>query len=343
MKKKAVFRIAFPILLISIYVLVFPFTRFVHADQNGNAIVLTNSASEFFGDYEHYIEPYLLNFGIPHTVTDIAGNPLPENLEEYAIIIIGHKGIDESGFLLDSADQLAIADAVAAGTGLLNFDSILTYQDGLPRYEYIQEIFNFSYQSEITADSVEIVQGAGTYRIDCWDDETQYPVLLTVNTVNGGDGAWDEYKGSTTPFSTVVAGHDEWENNGLSPMHFYHEQIPNGRYEIFVNLYTSSHTRHYIGFTENEVLSQTRWVDNVFSDGDSTGHAEYSLGIIEINNERFDFWIGDGDLLSGNPGYYGLAWIRIVPEEIAGDELHYIGALHPIGDKIYFKADINTQ
>ena len=111
----------------------------------------------------------------------------------------------------------------------------------------------------------------------------------------------------------IFAGHDEWENNGLQPMHFFADNIPDGRYEVWANLYTARHTRYYYGFTEAEALANTRWVDNVAGAGGSDQHEEYYLGTVVITDGRFDLWAGDGDVINDTSYFYGWAWVRLVP------------------------------
>jgi len=330
--------------VLSIFVFFLP--NISQAGQDGNVMVLTNSSSEYYDDFEHYIKPYLDNFGIPYTVFDIAGAPLPEYIGDFSVIIVAHKGIDESGALLNDDEQLLISNAVANGTGLINFDSVLTDQKNSPQYQFIQSVFNFIYKPASSANSVEIVQGMGTRRINCWDDNNQDPILETftsVSQLNLHDGNWDEFDYSERPFPTIIAGHDEWENNGLSPIHFYINEISNGTYRIIANLYTGSHTRHYYGFSEAEALAESRFVDNVQGEGGSDQHEEYLLGTIEITDGSFNLWAGDADTLSGGDFLYGWAWIRIVPEDIADESLHYIAERHVTGDLITLNNPLNFQ
>jgi hypothetical protein len=152
--------------------------------------------------------------------------------------------------------------------------------------------------------------------INLWEDAHQDPVLTTFTNaglLNDHDGLWDEFKYSGRSFPGIFAGHNEWENNGLQPMHFFATGIANGQYEVWANLYTARYTRYFYGFTQAEALAGTRWVDNVQGAGGSSQFAEYSLGTINITDGRFDLWAGDGDVLSGGAYFYGWAWIRLVP------------------------------
>ncbi len=149
------------------------------------------------------------------------------------------------------------------------------------------------------------------------EDEHQDPVLVTHSDpglLSETDGIWDEFLYlSSRPYPTLLAGHDEWESHGLQPMHFFADNLPNGRYEVWANLYTTRHTRHYYGFTEAEALTGAYSVDNVAGAGGAEEHDEYSLGIVEITDNRFDLWAGDGDILDGTPYFYGWAHLRLAP------------------------------
>ena len=41
-----------------------------------DALVLVNSASAGYADFQHYIQPYLDHFGVPYTLLDIATAPV---------------------------------------------------------------------------------------------------------------------------------------------------------------------------------------------------------------------------------------------------------------------------
>jgi hypothetical protein len=152
-------------------------------------------------------------------------------------------------------------------------------------------------------------------KVYLWEDDHQKPVLTTFTNpalLNSQDGQWDEFKYSSRPYPGIFAGHNEWENNGLQPMNFFADGIPNGTYEVWANLYTARHTRYYYGFNEAEALAKTRWVDNVRGAGGSDEHEEYYLGMVEVTDGSFDLWAGDGEILSGSPYFYGWAWVRLV-------------------------------
>ncbi len=155
--------------------------------------------------------------------------------------------------------------------------------------------------------------------IQSWDDSHQDPVLPTITNgglLNDHDGNWDEFwSQGYRPTPAIYAGHNEFENNGLQPMHFFSDGIPNGSYEVRANLYTYIHTRYYYGFTRNEAMAKTRSVDNVKGEQNGTGgleFAEYSLGTLSITNGRFDLWASDGDVINDTAYLFGWGAIRLV-------------------------------
>ncbi len=83
-------------------------------------LALVNRKSEYYGDYERYIRPYLLHFGFPLEEADVNDGPDLAGFPEYSLILAGHrmllpKGEGRSFFK-------AIGDAVEKGTGFVSFD-----------------------------------------------------------------------------------------------------------------------------------------------------------------------------------------------------------------------------
>jgi hypothetical protein len=110
----------------------------------GSAVVLVNSASAKFADFQHYIQPYLDHFGVPYSVVDISTNAAVTNFQQYAVIIVGHGQIDTNHVFLSTASQGSLSAAIVSGTGLVNFDSDLSAA-GVGRYQFVQDIFGLSY------------------------------------------------------------------------------------------------------------------------------------------------------------------------------------------------------
>jgi len=123
------------------------------ATTGADALVLVNSTSAKYLDFQHQIQPYLDNFGVPYTVQDIATNASTTNLPNCALLIIGHKQLDTNHIYLDANAQANISRAVSNGVGLVNFDNDLSI-GAVPRYQFVQDIFGFSYGTAVTGANV---------------------------------------------------------------------------------------------------------------------------------------------------------------------------------------------
>ena len=156
-------------------------TRSDASSIRAEALVLVNSASPAYTDFTHYIQPYLDHFGIPATILDISASPLPANLSDYALLVIAHKQIDTAGLYLSSAEQTAIASAVQQGTGIVNFDNDLS--SGLqPRYQFVQDIFNFTYATASAAANVNILLSPpfGRYVVEAQQPPASYNLSASI-------------------------------------------------------------------------------------------------------------------------------------------------------------------
>lgn len=115
------------------------------AANSADTVVLVNSASGRYLDFRNYIQPYLDHFGIPYSVLDIRTNEVSPSLTNFALIVIGHAQLDTNHLYLSSAEQSHLVQTVAAGTGLVNFDAVITGSGVLTNYQYVQDIFGFTY------------------------------------------------------------------------------------------------------------------------------------------------------------------------------------------------------
>jgi uncharacterized repeat protein (TIGR01451 family) len=308
-------------------------------DLGADAIVLVNSNSTYFVDFEHYIQPYLDNFGIPYTVVDISTTAVGESISDQAVIIIGHRQLDASDLYLDTTEEAHIANAIDAGTGLVNFDNDLSADGTNPRYTFVDTIFGFGYRSDPTGSGVTFTSEEGVgLRINCWEDDHQDPVLITTESTAAlvdNDGAWTEFLyTSSRDYPSVLAGVDE-EDYGLPVLRCYDSGIPNGEYEVVANLYTSGSgrdMRYYYGFTPGDPKAYS--VDTVGGAGGADQHEEYSLGTVEITDGTFDIYAQDADLLGGEYPFFGWAWVRLVPIDAPPPEMHYITERHEAGESI---------
>ena len=124
------------------------------APVGADAVVLVNSASARYLDFRNYIHPYLDHFGLPYSVVDIRTNPVGADVGNHALLIVGHSLLDSNHVYLDTTEQNYLTLAVSNGTGLVNFDSILSDGGVTGNYPYVQSIFDFSYTNTTTGTSV---------------------------------------------------------------------------------------------------------------------------------------------------------------------------------------------
>jgi len=90
-----------------------------------NTLVLLNSFSCAYREGREYVLPYLDHLGVPVREIDLAREPVPTDVGEYALVVIAHAALDPSGTRLGKASWRRLLAAVGAGTGLVTFDPTL--------------------------------------------------------------------------------------------------------------------------------------------------------------------------------------------------------------------------
>jgi hypothetical protein len=128
-----------------------------------DALLLVNSVSPEYLDYEHFVQPYLDHFGVPYTPIDISTTALPADIDSYALIIIAHRQLDTADTYLDAAEEGAISAAVNTGTGLVNFDNDLSADGINSRYQFVQDVFGFGYGGYTSGSGVAFPLGTAHY------------------------------------------------------------------------------------------------------------------------------------------------------------------------------------
>jgi len=93
----------------------------------------------------------------PHLwfLTDIATNTPGQSISNYAVIIIGHSELDTNRSYLNLTTQANLSLAVSNGTGLVSFDNDLQ-SGGSARYQFVQDIFGFSYGSSASGTNASL-------------------------------------------------------------------------------------------------------------------------------------------------------------------------------------------
>jgi hypothetical protein len=155
--------------------------QFDGSNLRQSALVLVNAQSADFVDFQQFIQPYLDHFGIPYTELEISTTAVTADVEEYALLIIGHRNFDSGTTrYLDPAEEGFISAAVNAGSGLVNFDNVLSVGGSTARYQFIDDVFTFGYNSTTAGSDVTFANPALNYIIQ---NHTNGQVI-TTNTMN---------------------------------------------------------------------------------------------------------------------------------------------------------------
>jgi hypothetical protein len=90
-------------------------------------LILTNSASPGWRTAYELALPQLEHLGLPGQVIDIMHNPLPEDTDEYALVVIAQPQLDPNGRRLGAHGRARLLAAVQRGSGLVSFDLTLPH------------------------------------------------------------------------------------------------------------------------------------------------------------------------------------------------------------------------
>jgi hypothetical protein len=153
--------------------------------------------------------------------------------------------------------------------------------------------------------------------IECADDSSQDPVLTHFEVDSLGFAAfntsvwnefWHDIQFWVDPrFSGSPVVYCHTSNDTLPVMKFYRD-IPNGEYEVratIIEYNPLSTYRLFYSFNDSVNTSQ----DSV----DVTQNSDVSLGTVTITNGQFTLYTQNADVISGDEGYVGWAWIVLKP------------------------------
>lgn len=129
------------------------------APQSAGALILVNSQAPDYTEFTRVIEPYFVQFGVPHEVRDVARQRAGARLSDYAVIVIGHRGLDAPRRFFTDEDDRALLAAVRGGTGLVSFDGLLAAFSGSRArdiYGFAREIFALSPRAGEAATAVKV-------------------------------------------------------------------------------------------------------------------------------------------------------------------------------------------
>ncbi|HVP05115.1 MAG TPA: fibronectin type III domain-containing protein [Dehalococcoidia bacterium] len=133
------------------------------ATVRSNAVVLVNSQSPSYSQYQQRLQTYLKQFGVPYDTIDISTTSITSNISNYQLIIVGHTGLDTSGSYLSGSEMSNISSAVNAGSGFFSVDGDLATGGNSSRYSFTDAIFGFGYAGSYSTQSSISVPSSGHY------------------------------------------------------------------------------------------------------------------------------------------------------------------------------------
>ncbi|MBV6421313.1 MAG: hypothetical protein DAHOPDDO_02588 [Ignavibacteriaceae bacterium] len=154
--------------------------------------------------------------------------------------------------------------------------------------------------------------------IECSEDSLQEPVLTYFEQQEpGGEippfntSVWNEYWHATpwTNYSGSPVVYYHTSNDTLPVMKFY-RYVPNGEYDVRATIieYDAGRTyRLYYSFDSVNTSQYNFEVDK---------NSDVSLGSVTVSNGQFALYTQKADVISGDDGYVGWAFIRLIPKPI---------------------------
>ncbi len=152
--------------------------------------------------------------------------------------------------------------------------------------------------------------------IECSEDTQQDPVLTYFEEGDSGSfdtSVWNEYWHNTSWTASRYSGspgvYYHTSNDTLPVMKFY-RNVPDGEYDVRATIleYDAGRTyRLYYSFDEGNPSQYNVEVNE---------NSDVSLGSVTINNGQFALYTRKADVVSGDDGYVGWAFIRLIPKPL---------------------------
>lgn len=150
------------------------------ATVRSNAVVLVNSQSPSYIEFQALLQPYLKQFGVPYDTIDISNTTVGTSIANYQLIIVGHSSLDAgSTTYLNSTERSNISSAVNSGSGFFSIDSNLANGTS-SRYSFMDSIFGLSYNGTYTTSSSITVPSSSHYITALQNAPATYTVRTSV-------------------------------------------------------------------------------------------------------------------------------------------------------------------
>jgi len=153
------------------------------------------------------------------------------------------------------------------------------------------------------------VPAGAPIRINLYEDSHQQPVLATTTDVGAlisNDNQWTEFLYAPRGYPGIFAGVDE-----NPPLMRFYASVPSGTYSLVANLYKHANLRYYWG--TSAAAPQAFLYDA--TTGTAGSFNEYTLGTVTVNNNLFELYVNNADMLPGGSTYpyYGWSYVRLMP------------------------------
>ena len=93
-----------------------------HSQPARQVLIILNSSGSEYIKSEHYLMPYMSHFGIPFDTLDLAKADMPDNIDKYLVIILGHANVTNSDRRLERHLFKSLSKSVKEGAGVVSFD-----------------------------------------------------------------------------------------------------------------------------------------------------------------------------------------------------------------------------
>jgi len=300
------------------------------ATRRAEALVLVDRTARDAADFDALVAPYFEHLGVPSTVVDVAAEPLPAAVGDYALVIVGHAGLFAAGHV-DAAEVVALERAVAAGTGILTLQGDL-WDGAHPRLPFVTQALGLTPATATLADAISFVAPQRVVTVAVEAGAGTRLVASASEAIAADDGRWDIAPGAGGA-AIALAGIAEPRTANLPPLTLAADDLTPGRYDVVAELYAPPQGADLrYGFAIDGDSAHRQVVVSGGSGG-SRGTVERHLGRVALDG-RFRLQVGDATIVRGAPDRFGWSGVRLVPAPPDDERPHYIAAGHPHWERV---------
>lgn len=300
------------------------------AARRAEALVLVDRSAPDVADFDALVAPYFEHLGVPSTVVDVAAEPVPTAVGDYALVVLGHAGLFAAGHV-DAAELAALERAVAAGTGILTLQGDL-WDGDLPRLPFVSQALGLIPATATLADGISFVAPQRVVTVVAEAGAEARLVASASAAIAADDGRWDIAPGAGGA-TVALAGIGEPTGSNLPPLTLAADDLTPGRYDVVAELYAPPQGAdlRYEFAIDGDAAHRQVVVSG--GSGGSRGTVERHLGRVALDG-RFRLRVGDATIVRGTPDRFGWSRVRLVPAPPDDARPHYIAAGHPHWERV---------